>query len=134
MTAKNLIAKYEAILNQPWESEPRTTTVKLRMNKLRRLILLEGIPDEDPAVASSTTPGTQSQSSLRARVWKLLLQVPPYDPDYYLKLTQSGYSAVDGKIRDDTFRTLGFPPLPLQSCPCCPFAYFDDDCYACCSY
>ncbi|CAE6524101.1 unnamed protein product [Rhizoctonia solani] len=81
---------------------PRLSATKFRtkedvdegLKKLRRLILLDGIPtSEDP--------------TLRPRIWKLLLRVDgPLSGDTYIQYIARGASPDREKIRNDTFRTL----------------------------
>ncbi|KAG8956086.1 hypothetical protein FRC03_010966 [Tulasnella sp. 419] len=64
------------------------------LKKLRRLILVEGIP-------------ASADSSIRPRVWKLLLGITgSLSSDSYLKYVAKGPCSVREKIRNDTFRTL----------------------------
>ncbi|GAB1522775.1 CDC16 protein [Rhizoctonia solani] len=81
---------------------PRLSATKFRtkedvddgLKKLRRLILLGGIP-------------TSEDSSLRPRIWKLLLRVDgPLAGDTYIQYIARGASPDREKIRNDTFRTL----------------------------
>lgn len=61
--------------------------------KLRRLILVDGIP-------SSVDP------TLRPRIWKMLLRVNDLSADDFLRYVARGPCEVREKIRNDTFRTL----------------------------
>ncbi|KAJ3749215.1 bub2 protein [Lentinula detonsa] len=63
------------------------------LKKLRRLILVEGIP-------STADP------TLRPRIWKILLRVNDISADSYLQYVSRGPCEVREKIRNDTFRTL----------------------------
>ncbi|OJT09137.1 Cell division control protein 16 [Trametes pubescens] len=61
--------------------------------KLRRLILVDGIPSEvDP--------------TLRPRIWKVLLHVRDMSAGAFLEYVGRGPCEVREKIRNDTFRTL----------------------------
>ncbi|KAA1478330.1 TBC-domain-containing protein [Dentipellis sp. KUC8613] len=86
---------FNKILNQPrTSSKPRSAQdVEEGVRKLRRLILIEGIPsDIDP--------------SLRPRIWKILLRVNDLPADMFLEYVGRGPCEVREKIRNDTFRTL----------------------------
>jgi len=61
--------------------------------KLRRMILVEGIP-------SAVDP------TLRPRIWKILLRVNELPAEAYLRYVSRGPCQVREKIRNDTFRTL----------------------------
>ncbi|KZP00893.1 rab domain-containing cell division control protein [Calocera viscosa TUFC12733] len=63
------------------------------LRKLRRQILVEGIPDE---IAPHRRPA----------VWKLFLGIKHLDGERYLSYVSRGPCAVREKIRNDTFRTL----------------------------
>ncbi|KAF9512526.1 hypothetical protein BS47DRAFT_1486202 [Hydnum rufescens UP504] len=92
-----LIAKaqqFNKILNQSKYSGSRIPEdIEDGLKKLRRLILVNGIPSEaDP--------------SIRPRIWKLLLRVRDLSADTYLRYVSRGPCPVREKIRNDTFRTL----------------------------
>ncbi|CAE6409745.1 unnamed protein product [Rhizoctonia solani] len=79
---------------------PRLSATKFRtkedvdegLKKLRRLILLDGIP-------------TSEDTTLRPRIWKLLLRVDgPLASDIYIQYIARGPSPDREKIRNDTFR------------------------------
>ncbi|EIN08142.1 TBC-domain-containing protein [Punctularia strigosozonata HHB-11173 SS5] len=77
-------------------SKHRTTAdIDEAIKKLRRLILVEGIP-------SAIDP------TLRPRIWKILLGLGPDDipADLFLYYVGRGPCEVREKIRNDTFRTL----------------------------
>ncbi|TFK44521.1 rab-GTPase-TBC domain-containing protein [Crucibulum laeve] len=61
--------------------------------KLRRMILVEGIPSSVDA-------------TLRPRIWKILLRVNDLSAETYLRYVARGPCEVREKIRNDTFRTL----------------------------
>ncbi|KAK7035210.1 CDC16 protein [Paramarasmius palmivorus] len=63
------------------------------LKKLRRLILVEGIP-------ATVDP------TLRPRIWKILLRITHLSADEYLQYVSRGPCEVREKIRNDTFRTL----------------------------
>ncbi|KIM91943.1 hypothetical protein PILCRDRAFT_57576 [Piloderma croceum F 1598] len=63
------------------------------VKKLRRLILVEGIP-------STADP------TLRPRIWKILLRVHELPVETFLQYVSRGPCEVREKIRNDTFRTL----------------------------
>ncbi|KIO30470.1 hypothetical protein M407DRAFT_69212 [Tulasnella calospora MUT 4182] len=87
---------FNKLLNQPRLSTKFRTQADIDdgLKKLRRLILVEGIPFAiDP--------------TLRPRIWKLLLGVTGgLSSEMYLKYVAKGPCAVREKIRNDTFRTL----------------------------
>ncbi|KAG5652478.1 hypothetical protein H0H81_004886 [Sphagnurus paluster] len=65
--------------------------------KLRRMILVEGIP-------SSVDP------TLRPRIWKILLRVSELPVDTFLEYVARGPCEVREKIRNDTFRSVHVAP------------------------
>ncbi|PWN88151.1 TBC-domain-containing protein [Acaromyces ingoldii] len=67
--------------------------------RLRRLVLIEGVPTDDFRV-----PGTDLPS--RPLVWKILLDVRSLDPACFLSLVARGPSPLHDKISNDAFRTL----------------------------
>ncbi|KAI0062105.1 TBC-domain-containing protein [Artomyces pyxidatus] len=85
---------FNKILSQPKLSKARTQQdVEESVRKLRRLILIEGIPSEgDP--------------TLRHRIWKILLRVNELPAETFLEYVARGPCEVREKIRNDTFRTL----------------------------
>ncbi|KAF4621334.1 hypothetical protein D9613_000542 [Agrocybe pediades] len=86
---------FNKLLSQPKAvSKSRATgEVDDGVKKLRRMILVEGIP-------SSVDP------TLRPRIWKILLRVNELPTDTYLYYVSRGPCEVREKIRNDTFRTL----------------------------
>lgn len=73
---------------------------------LRKLILVEGLPDELPREHQEFG----KKSGLRARVWKILLRVDKLDAERYIQLVEKGAykgrkSRVYRDIRADTKRT-----------------------------
>ncbi|KAF8266595.1 TBC-domain-containing protein [Lactarius quietus] len=96
--AANLAATAHAfnkILSHPkLSSKSRSSDdVEESVKKLRRLILIEGIP-------SKTDP------TLRYRIWKILLRVTDLPAKTFLEYVARGPCEVREKIRNDTFRTL----------------------------
>ncbi|KAF8461956.1 TBC-domain-containing protein [Russula ochroleuca] len=97
---------FNKILAQPKLSS-RTRTpedVEDSVKKLRRLILIEGIPSRvDP--------------TLRYRIWKILLRVNDLPAETFLEYVARGPCEVREKIRNDTFRCVAIrritdtPPL-----------------------
>ncbi|KZT23917.1 bub2 protein [Neolentinus lepideus HHB14362 ss-1] len=86
---------FNKILNAPKLSS-RTqlpTDVEDRVKKLRRLILTETIP-------------SHVDSTLRPRIWKILLRVNDVSAGTFLEYVGRGPCEVREKIRNDTFRTL----------------------------
>ncbi|PPQ98428.1 hypothetical protein CVT24_004107 [Panaeolus cyanescens] len=95
MSAQESAAYYRKFLAQPRSSSKsrRSGEVDDGTKKLRRLILVDGIPSEvDP--------------TLRPRIWKILLRVNELPADTYLRYVARGPCQVREKIRNDTFRTL----------------------------
>ncbi|KAF8590898.1 TBC-domain-containing protein [Ramaria rubella] len=88
------VVAFNKILNQPKVQRTRTPTdISESIKKLRRLILVEGIPsDADP--------------TLRPRIWKILLRVNDVSADEFAGYAARGACSVRDKIRNDTFRTL----------------------------
>ncbi|CAG8653013.1 5721_t:CDS:2 [Acaulospora morrowiae] len=86
---------FEEILDTSHRTERE---VRASLSKLRRVILTEGLPEEDlPKLALN---------SLRSRVWKHLLGVYHVSAREYIHLINKGRSCVYDKVRNDTFRTL----------------------------
>ncbi|KAH8108529.1 rab domain-containing cell division control protein [Phellopilus nigrolimitatus] len=94
--AQRAARTFNRILNQPKLSTtaPRTEKhVDEGIKKLRRLILVDGIPHSvDP--------------KLRPRIWKILLGVDDLSAEKYLRYVGQGPCEFKEKIRNDTFRTL----------------------------
>lgn len=91
--------KYERLLTQPW-SGSGALEVRQRLNHLRRLVLLDGLP---PLSEDETT--NSLQCTLRGRLWKLLLMVRDISAKEYAALVEMGPSPVHDKISNDAFRT-----------------------------
>ncbi|KIL68895.1 hypothetical protein M378DRAFT_1058374 [Amanita muscaria Koide BX008] len=83
---------FNKILNQPKKARS-DSDVDDGTKKLRRLILVEGIP-------------STIDSTLRPRIWKILLRVTDLSANTYLQYVARGPCEVREKIRNDTFRTL----------------------------
>ncbi|TFK25534.1 bub2 protein [Coprinopsis marcescibilis] len=85
---------FTKLLNQPKAgSKSRSGEVDDGTKRLRRMILVEGIP-------------ANSDPTLRPRIWKILLRVNELPSDTYLRYIARGPCEVREKIRNDTFRTL----------------------------
>ncbi|KAN0107165.1 Rab-GTPase-TBC domain containing protein [Russula decolorans] len=86
---------FNKILSQPkLSSKARTSEdVEESVKKLRRLILIEGIP-------------SKADPTLRYRIWKILLRVNDLPAETFLQYVARGPCEVREKIRNDTFRTL----------------------------
>jgi len=96
--AANLAATAHAfnkILSHPkLSSKSRASDdVEENVKKLRRLILIEGIP-------------SKADPTLRHRIWKILLRVTDLPAKTFLEYVARGPCEVREKIRNDTFRTL----------------------------
>ncbi|KAH7104240.1 bub2 protein [Auriculariales sp. MPI-PUGE-AT-0066] len=92
--SSSAMATYHKILSQARiGTKPRTAKdIDDAVRKLRRLILVEGIPDAD--------------ATLRPRIWKILLRVDELSADKYVAFVARGPSDFRDKITNDTFRTL----------------------------
>jgi len=85
---------FNKLLSQPKAaSKSRAGETDDGTKKLRRMILVEGIP-------SAVDP------TLRPRIWKILLRVNELPAEAYLRYVSRGPCQVREKIRNDTFRTL----------------------------
>lgn len=86
---------FSKLLNQPKTASKSRASGEVDdgIKKLRRMILVEGIP-------SAIDP------TLRPRIWKILLRVNDLPTDTYLHYVARGPCQVREKIRNDTFRTL----------------------------
>jgi len=89
--ASQVAHSFSKILNQ--SSKRSTKDVEESIKKLRRLILIEGIP-------------SGADSTLRYRIWKILLRVSELPAETFLDYVARGPCEVREKIRNDTFRTL----------------------------
>ena len=76
----------------------------VRLERLRRLVVLEGIPPESPQERQVHV----SRCSLRGRIWKLLLGVERVDARRYGRLIGRGpaRAEMEEKIEKDIERTL----------------------------
>jgi len=76
------------------------------LNKLRQLILLEGLPPETEQEVENRL-GDNSECGLRGLVWKIMLNVKTIDPEKYIGLVQKGKpkNEIYQKIRKDVNRT-----------------------------
>ncbi|KAI0317392.1 bub2 protein [Amylostereum chailletii] len=83
---------FNKILNQTSKSRSRQD-IEESVKKLRRLILIEGIP-------------SKADPTLRHRIWKILLRVTEVPAETFLEYVARGPCEVREKIRNDTFRTL----------------------------
>lgn len=96
--SRRLRDQYEQLLRPKRYGEK----IKLRYEKLRRLVVLKGIPSE--SVNESTTH--QTHCSLRGRVWKMLLGVQSVDAQEYVYQVQRTTSVeMSEKIEKDIERT-----------------------------
>jgi cell cycle arrest protein BUB2 len=86
---------FNKLLNQPKSTTKSKASrdVDDSVKRLCRMILVEGIP-------------SASDSTLRPRVWKILLRVNDIPSEIYLHYVSRGPCQVREKIRNDTFRTL----------------------------
>ncbi|KZP34237.1 TBC-domain-containing protein [Athelia psychrophila] len=94
MSAAATAHSFNKILNAPRSSsKSRNPDIDEGIKKLRRLILVDGIPSAVDA-------------TLRPRIWKILLGVYDLPAEMYLEYVARGPCEVREKIRNDTFRTL----------------------------
>jgi len=86
---------FNKLLNQPKAASRSRASGEVDdgTKKLRRMILVEGIP-------------SSVDLTLRPRIWKILLRVNELPTDTYLHYVARGPCQVREKIRNDTFRTL----------------------------
>ena len=106
---------FNKILSQPkLSSKTRTSEdVEESVKKLRRLILIEGIPSKAVCALFATHPCVRSvhplvaisqDPTLRYRIWKILLRVNDLPAETFLEYVARGPCEVREKIRNDTFR------------------------------
>lgn len=74
-----------------------------RLNMIRQLILMEGIPPQSQD--ELRRENIDRASSLRGKIWKLLLGVRTVDGEKYLRAVSQGPSRLSEKISNDTKRT-----------------------------
>lgn len=79
---------------------------KKSLQRLRQLILLEGLPPETEEEIENRL-GPNSKCSLRGSIWKILLNVKHIDSEKYINLLKREYSdkVTYQKIRNDVHRT-----------------------------
>ncbi|CAG8617323.1 5302_t:CDS:2 [Cetraspora pellucida] len=94
---------FEEILSTTHRTERE---VKASLSKLRRMILLEGLPEENLPKLAPSVQNLIRPTSMRSSVWKHLLGVYHVSANEYIRLIQKGKSCVYDKVRNDTFRTL----------------------------
>jgi len=92
--------KYEDLI-QHGSSHPEHRQENLY--KLKKLILLEGLPAESEAEERDRIGGTPS--SLRGTIWKILMNIKNIDAEKYISLVEQGASERYQKIRNDIMRT-----------------------------
>lgn len=86
-----------------------STEVEEATKKLRRLILVDGIPSDvvrrPPRRASHVVlTAVRKDPTLRPRIWKVLLHVRDVSAEAFLEYVGRGPCEVREKIRNDTFR------------------------------
>lgn len=103
--------QFNKILNQKSSSSRLRTPEEVdeAIKKLRRLILVNGIPSDavssvDTRYASHYLLLRSQDPTIRPRLWKLLLRVNDVSADTYLRYVARGPCHVREKIRNDTFR------------------------------
>ncbi|KAG1716651.1 hypothetical protein ID866_529, partial [Astraeus odoratus] len=96
------VHSFNKILNQPKSTKSkRSGDVDESLKKLRRMILVEGIP-------------SAVDRTLRPRIWKILLRVDDISAETFLQYVSRGPCEVREKIRNDTFRYLLVHPAMLS--------------------
>ncbi|RHZ73524.1 hypothetical protein Glove_230g153 [Diversispora epigaea] len=94
---------FEELLNTTHKTQRE---VKASLSKLRRMVLVDSLPDENLPKLAPSVQSLIRPNSLRSKVWKHFLGVYHVSANEYLHLIQKGKSCVYDKIRNDTFRTL----------------------------
>ncbi|KAF9973228.1 hypothetical protein BGZ73_003566 [Actinomortierella ambigua] len=100
------IAEYESILARRHSSADE---IAASLHRLRQLVLCYGVPTDDTTPVGVCTTPLPGKSSVRARIWKLLLEVHHVSAQEYISLVKMGKPEANGtynKIRNDTFRTM----------------------------
>ncbi|KAG0054154.1 hypothetical protein BGZ83_011850 [Gryganskiella cystojenkinii] len=97
------IKLFQSVLTRRHETEAQ---IEESLHDLRRLILAYGIPSEPADASGSPMTGPRCKPSIRAKCWKLLLEVHHVSAQEYISLVKQGKPEEYGKIRNDTFRTL----------------------------
>lgn len=108
-------------------SHPKSSTksranrdVEDSANRLRRMILVEGIPSPSVCLQMNVFSKflmKKQDPTLRPRIWKILLRVNDIPSETYLHYVSRGPCQVREKIRNDTFRyeeCLPFRSLPYS--------------------
>lgn len=104
---------FTKVLNQHKHSSKlrSATEVEDSVKKLRRLILVDGIPSSvvrlsfaHPLSGLIDSFAFIQDSTLRPRIWKILLRVQNVSSDLFLEYVARGPCEVREKIRNDTFR------------------------------
>ncbi|CAG8659557.1 1462_t:CDS:2 [Rhizophagus irregularis] len=94
---------FEEILNTTHRTERE---VKASLSKLRRMVLIEGLPEENLPKLAPSVQHLIRPTSLRSKIWKHFLGVYHVSANEYVHLIKKGKSCVYDKVRNDTFRTL----------------------------
>jgi len=100
---ENLLKKLENAVSNSDADGQRSS-----LRKLKRLVVLRGIPDEKriSAVRKYRQRNERKSHRLRGHIWKALLGVGRVDSNRYLKYVKMGEHPEYGeKIRNDAFRT-----------------------------
>jgi cell cycle arrest protein BUB2 len=111
MSASSLAQAFNRALNYPRDNSKSRSSADTEeaVKRLRRLILVDGIPAKQASALSlhswtrrSLTAG--QDPSLRPRIWKILLRVSDIPAETFLDYVARGPCEVREKIRNDTFR------------------------------
>eukprot|EP00767_Chilomastix_cuspidata_P003080 gnl/Chilomastix_cuspidata/3200.p1 GENE.gnl/Chilomastix_cuspidata/3200~~gnl/Chilomastix_cuspidata/3200.p1 ORF type:complete len:345 (-),score=160.20 gnl/Chilomastix_cuspidata/3200:962-1996(-) len=96
---------------------PEKTISRLRLVILRGSLQHETLRHKSLKPQAVQTSVSATCCSLRGKVWKALLRIPEIDASEYFGLVAKGPSTLDGKIRQDTFRTFDSNQLFAQRVP-----------------
>lgn len=108
--SSNTAHSFNKILNHPKSSSRSRATGDQddATKKLRRLILVDGIPSsvvrQFNFMNKDLSHSFLQDPTLRPRIWKILLRVNDLSADTFLRYVARGPCEVREKIRNDTFR------------------------------
>lgn len=120
MENKNLMKVFNAILDSYYRaiSEKKTKQAEQILSKIRKTVLLHGIPEEPNVYRLMKVPNDafpkmeievprirKTEMTMRGRVWKVLLGINGIKQSEYLSLVRKRECRCYSKIRGDTGRT-----------------------------
>jgi len=129
MENKNLMMVFNAILDSYYRaiSEKKTKQAEQTLSKIRKTVLLHGIPEEAnvyrlmkepkdafPRMEIEVPPIRNTEMTMRGRVWKVLLGINGIKQSEYLSLVARKECKCYAKIRGDTGRTFATDDLFQQ--------------------